>query len=145
VRRAYREDIDWLRAIDRTTQVTASVCTGALPLAAAGLLAGRRATTHWAYRERLAELGARPVAERIVRDGKYATGAGVSAGIDLALALVMELAGEDVAATIQLAIEYDPAPPLHAGNPEQAPAFARERVLGRLRAREAAGTDPLQT
>ena len=126
-----------LRALDATTRVTASVCTGALVLASAGLLAGRRATTHWAYRDQLAALGAVPVAERVVRDGKYATSAGVSAGIDLALSLAMELSSPGAAAAIQLGIEYDPAPPLDAGNAERAPAPVREAVLARLRAREA--------
>jgi transcriptional regulator GlxA family with amidase domain len=128
--------LDWVRAIDATTTTTASVCTGALVLGAAGVLRGRRANTHWAVRERLAEFGAIPTAERIVRDGKYATAAGVSAGIDLALALAMELAGEHIAAAIQLGIEYDPAPPLDAGSPEKAPPLVREAVLARMRARD---------
>ncbi|MET0390086.1 MAG: DJ-1/PfpI family protein [Polyangiales bacterium] len=127
----------WLRAIDRTTQLTASVCTGALLLAAAGLLRGRRANTHWALREQLAELGAIPCADRYVRDGKYATAAGVSAGIDLALALVIELAGPDVARSIQLAIEYDPRPPLD-GDVERAPADLREPLKARMLARDRA-------
>jgi putative intracellular protease/amidase len=128
----------WLRAIDQTTRITASVCTGSLLLAAAGLLAGRRATSHWAALQRLAEHGATPVAERVVRDGKYATAAGVSAGIDLALALALELAGREVAEGIQLGIEYDPAPPLAAGSPDRAPPAVRDAVLARIRAREAA-------
>ncbi len=128
----------WVRAIDATTQITASVCTGALVLGAAGVLAGRRANTHWAVRPRLAEFGAIPVAERIVRDGKYASAAGVSAGIDLALALAAELCGREVAQAIQLGIEYDPAPPLDAGSPEKAPPAIREAVLARVRARDAA-------
>jgi transcriptional regulator GlxA family with amidase domain len=107
-------------------------------LAAAGLLRGRRANTHWAIRERLAEHGALPVADRVVRDGKYATAAGVSAGIDLALALAVELAGRDVAEAIQLGIEYDPAPPLDAGNAARARPEVREAVLARMRVREAA-------
>lgn len=129
--------LDWLRAIDQTTRITASVCTGALLLSAAGLLRGRRANTHWAVRERLAEHGAIPVADRIVRDGKYATAAGVSAGIDLALALVIELLGEPLAAAIQLGIEYDPAPPIDFGSPEKAPAPIRDAVLARMRTRDA--------
>jgi putative intracellular protease/amidase len=129
----------WIRAMDATTRITASVCTGALLLGAAGLLRGRRANTHWTSRERLAEFGAVPVAERVVRDGKYATTAGVSAGIDLALALAIELAGREVAAAIQLGIEYDPAPPLDAGDAARAPASVRDAVLSRVRAREAAG------
>lgn len=129
--------LDWIRAIDRTTRVTASVCTGALVVAAAGLLRGRRANTHWALRDRLAERGAIPTAARIVRDGKYASAAGVSAGIDLALALAAELAGDDVAAAIQLGIEYDPAPPFDAGSPERAPAHVRDAVRARILARDA--------
>lgn len=129
--------LEWLRAIDRTTKITATVCTGSLLAAAAGLLAGKRANTHWAYRERLAALGAIPVAERVVRDGKYASAAGVSAGIDLALALAVELAGADVAAMIQLGIEYDPAPPLDRGDAATAPPELRNAVLARLRAQDA--------
>jgi transcriptional regulator GlxA family with amidase domain len=131
--------LDWIRAMDRTTRITASVCTGALLLSAAGLLAGRRATTHWAVRERLAEHGARPTSQRVARDGKYATAAGVSAGIDLALVLALELGGREVAQAIQLGIEYDPAPPLDAGDPNRAPPHVRDAVLARVRAREAAG------
>ena len=130
--------LDWVRAIDAGTRVTASVCTGALVLGAAGLLRGRRANTHWAVRERLAEHGAIPVAERVVRDGKYASAAGVSAGIDLALVLAEELAGRAVAQAIQLGIEYDPAPHLDAGDPRRAPAEIRDAVLARVRGRDAA-------
>ncbi len=128
--------LGWIRAVDATTRITASVCTGALLLAAAGLLAGRRANTHWAVRDRLAAWGALPVPDRVVRDGKYATAAGVSAGIDLALALAVELAGLEVASAIQLGIEYDPAPPLDAGNAERAPAALREALRARVRAKE---------
>lgn len=133
--------LDWVRAIDRGTTITASVCTGALVLGAAGLLRGRRANTHWAVRDRLAEHGAIPVADRVVRDGKYASAAGVSAGIDLALALAIELAGLDVARDIQLSIEYDPHPPAEldgAGDPARARPEIRDAVLARVRARDAA-------
>ena len=116
------EVLDWLRAAHERTTWTTSVCTGALVLAAAGILDGKRATTHWAYRERLRELGADPVAERVVEDGKIITGAGVSAGIDMALTLAARIAGERVAEAIQLGIEYDPDPPFDTGSPEKAPA-----------------------
>jgi transcriptional regulator GlxA family with amidase domain len=113
--------LDWLRGAHETSTWTTSVCTGALVLAAAGILEGRRATTHWAYIDRLRELGAEPVAERVVEDGKILTGAGVSAGIDMALTLASRVGGEKVAQAIQLGIEYDPAPPFDAGTPEKAP------------------------
>ena len=129
--------IDWIRAVDRTTTITASVCTGAFLLAQAGLLLGRRANTHWTERERLATYGAIPCADRVVRDGKYATAAGVSAGIDLALTLAVELSGELVAQAIQLALEYAPEPPLDAGNEERAPAAVRALVRARSQARHA--------
>ena len=128
--------LEWIRAIDRTTEVTAAVCTGSIVLAAAGLLQGRRANTHWAHRHRLSDYGAIPTPHRIVRDGKYATGAGVSAGIDLALSLAIQLAGPEVAAAIQLTIEYDPHPPLDCGDASRAPAALRESILARVRARE---------
>jgi transcriptional regulator GlxA family with amidase domain len=130
--------LDWVRKVDQTTRITASVCTGSFVLAAAGLLKGRRATSHWAMKDRLAEYGAIPVAERIVRDGKYASAAGVSAGIDLGLALAVELCGKEVAAAIQLGIEYDPAPPLDAGTPEKAPKPIRDAVYERLQAKDRA-------
>jgi putative intracellular protease/amidase len=112
---------DWLLAADRDSSWTTSVCTGSLILAAAGLLAGRRATSHWTALHRLAQLGARPVTARVVIDGKYITGAGVSAGIDLALGLAGRIAGRDNAEAIQLMIEYDPQPPYSAGSPQTAP------------------------
>jgi transcriptional regulator GlxA family with amidase domain len=111
----------------------ASVCTGSLVLAAAGLLRGRRATSHWMVLDRLRPFGAEPVAERVVVDGRYATAAGVSAGIDLALDLAGRIAGPRVAQTIQLAIEYDPRPPFAAGSPATAPP----EVVGFLRANPA--------
>lgn len=119
----------WLRAIDATTQLTTSVCTGSLLLAAAGLLRGRRATSHWAFFDTLAAHGATPVSERYVQDGKYRTAAGVSAGIDLALSLALELHGKAVAEAIQLSIEYDPAPPLDAGNAQRVDPALRERMF----------------
>jgi transcriptional regulator GlxA family with amidase domain len=116
------EVLDWLRTAHEGTTWTTSVCTGALVLAAAGILDGRRATTHWAYMERLASLGAEPVSERVVEDGKIMSAAGVSAGIDMALTLAARMAGELVAQAIQLGIEYDPDPPFDTGSPEKAPS-----------------------
>lgn len=121
---------DWLIEADKTTTWTASVCTGSLILAGAGLLAGRQATTYWLAHDELARLGAKPVQERFVFDGKYVTSAGVSAGIDMALALAGRIAGDEMAQRIQLAIEYDPQPPYNAG----AEAGAPPGVVAALRA-----------
>ncbi|MBD0690907.1 DJ-1/PfpI family protein [Streptomyces sp. CBMA123] len=109
--------LDWVRRVDATTTWTTSVCSGSLILGAAGLLRGRRATTHWGVLDRLPGFGAEPTGtERIVVDGKYATAAGVSAGIDLALRLTGLIAGDATAEAIQLLIEYDPQPPYSAGS-----------------------------
>jgi len=121
--RAMLEDgqlVGWIRAVHPTTVWTTSVCTGALLLGAAGVLAGLEATTHWLALERLQEFGARPAGRRVVVQGKVITAAGVSAGIDMALALAARLAGDDVAQAIQLGIEYDPEPPFNAGSPQKA-------------------------
>ena len=133
--------LDWLRAAHETSTWTASVCTGSLILAAAGLLDGRRATSHWLAMDKLGELGAEPVNERVVFDGKIVTGAGVSAGIDMALALAAKISGEQVAQAIQLGIEYDPQPPFDAGAPEKAPAEIV--ALLRSRSRFVTGGDAL--
>ncbi len=114
--------LDWLRAAHERSTWTTSVCTGSLLLAAAGLLRGRRATGHWLELETLQRFGAEPVAQRVVRDGKLLTAAGVSAGIDMGLQLAALIAGEQVAMAIQLAIEYDPQPPFDSGSPRSAPA-----------------------
>jgi transcriptional regulator GlxA family with amidase domain len=114
--------LDWIRRIDQTTQWTTSVCTGSLILGAAGLLRGKRATTHWFVHDELAKYGATPTVERVVEDGKIITAAGVSAGIDMALRLVQKLAGDEVSQGIQLALEYDPQPPFDSGSPAKAPA-----------------------
>lgn len=114
--------LSWLSAVNESSTWTTSVCTGALLLGAAGLLKGRRATTHWLSVDRLAGLGATWEPSRVVTDGKYMTAAGVSAGIDMALALTGHLAGEFVAQAIQLSVEYDPQPPFRAGNIDDAPA-----------------------
>ena len=121
---------EWLRAVDRTSTWTASVCTGAMILAASGVLSGRRATTHWIALDHLAEFGATPTNERVVVDGHYATAAGVSAGIDMALTLAGHLAGDEVAQTVQLIIEYAPEPPYAAGSPESAPAAVLASATG---------------
>jgi transcriptional regulator GlxA family with amidase domain len=112
--------LDWLREAHAGSEWTTSVCTGALVLAAAGILDGVPATTHWLLRDRLGELGAVPVQERVVRHGKIITAAGVSAGIDMALTLAAEIAGETYAEAIQLGIEYDPAPPFPGGSTQTA-------------------------
>ena len=113
--------LDWLIEADKTSAWTTSVCTGALILAGAGLLNGRKATTNWLAQDELGRLGAIPQrGERYVFDGKYVTGAGVSAGIDLALALAGRLVGDEEARRIQLGIEYDPQPPYQSGSPATA-------------------------
>jgi putative intracellular protease/amidase len=123
----------WLRAADATSTWTASVCTGSLILAAAGLLAGKRATSNWQALEQLGSFGANVVPERVVFDGKYATSAGVTAGIDMAFGLAAKIAGVQVAQTIQLGLEYDPEPPFDAGSPAKAPAEIVEAVRARSR------------
>jgi putative intracellular protease/amidase len=110
----------WLRSVHPGTTWTTSVCTGSLLLAAAGVLDGTDATTHWAAREELGAMGAVPVLERVVERGKVMTGAGVSAGIDMALRLAERLTNADVAQAIQLGIEYDPDPPYDTGSLEKA-------------------------
>jgi putative intracellular protease/amidase len=113
--------VDWIRRAHPHTAWTTSVCTGALLLGAAGLLNGLPATTHWSAYDELASYGAQPTEQRVVTAGRIVTGAGVSAGIDLALTLAAKIAGPEVAQCIQLAIEYDPHPPFDAGSPSKAP------------------------
>jgi transcriptional regulator GlxA family with amidase domain len=131
--RAGGELLEWLRDTAPAATWVTSVCTGSLVLAAAGLLAGRRATTHWMAFEQLRALGAVPVQERVVFDGNVVTAAGVSAGIDMALALAARVAGEQVAQAIQLGIEYAPEPPFDAGSPDTAPPAVVELLRGRSR------------
>lgn len=132
------EQIDFVRRQGEQARYVTSVCTGAFILGAAGLLKGVRATTHWRYHDHLAAFGALPVQQRVVHDGRVITGGGVTAGIDFALSLVREIAGEDLAASIQLGLEYDPAPPLDAGHPDRASAQVREAVEVRFAPRMSA-------
>ena len=124
--------IAFVRAQAEGARFVTSVCTGALLLGAAGLLRGKRATTHWASHHLLETLGAKPVHARVVRDGNLVTGGGVTAGIDFALTLIAELAGKEAAEAIELNLEYAPAPPFNAGSPETAPAEIVDRVRKRL-------------
>jgi len=114
--------LEWIAHVHRTTKWTTSVCTGALGLGAAGVLKGLKASTHWLAHDVLKQFGAIPTKERVVRDGKVMTAAGVSSGIDMALTLVAKEFGETAAQQVQLLIEYDPHPPFDAGSPEKAPA-----------------------
>jgi transcriptional regulator GlxA family with amidase domain len=126
--------LSWVRSAHESSRYTTSVCTGSLVLAAAGILDGLEATTHWLAMDLLGELGASPVKERWVEQGKVFTAAGVSAGIDMALALADRIAGPEVAQAIQLGIEYDPAPPFDSGSPAKAP----EQVVQLAKAGQAA-------
>ncbi len=124
----------WLRAVDETSAWTASVCTGSFILAASGVLRGRRATTHWTGLQQLADYGVTPSKERVVADGHYVTAAGVSAGIDMALSLAGRIAGDEMAQTVQLIIEYAPQPPYDAGSVDSASAAIVENAMKELSA-----------
>ena len=128
--------LSWLRQVHETSTWTTSVCTGSLLLAAAGLLKGAPATTHWLARDLLEELGAVPVPARVVEHDKIVTAAGVSSGIDMALGLVQRINGDEVAQAVQLGIEYDPEPPLDAGSPEKAPEPIVELVTAAFAAQQ---------
>lgn len=130
------EVLEFLRRAAAEARTVVGVCTGALVIGAAGLLRGRRAATHWMSRELLRPFGAEPVAERIVSDGKFVTGGGVTAGIDVALSVAAGIAGRAAAEAIQLAIEYDPAPPFASGSPESADPAVREAVLAAAEPRQ---------
>jgi cyclohexyl-isocyanide hydratase len=132
------ETLAFIRRQAAGARYVTSVCTGALVLGAAGLLRGRRATTHWRAHDLLAAFGAIPVQGRVVRDGNLLTGGGVTAGIDFALELVAELAGRPAAEAIQLNLEYAPAPPFNAGRPETAPP---EVLAALLQRRAASGAE----
>ena len=114
------QTLDFIREKAATAQYVTSVCTGSLVLAAAGLLKGKRAACHWMSREMLSEFGVIPDRSRVVIDGKFISGGGVTAGIDFGLTVAAKVFGEDVAKLIQLGIEYNPQPPFNAGSPEEA-------------------------
>jgi len=120
--------MDFVRKESARARYVTSVCTGAFILGAAGVLKGKRATTHWAYHDMLGEVGAIPVKERVVRDGNIFTGGGVTAGIDFAFTLMTEIVGEEFAKGLQLGLEYDPAPPFDSGSPDKAAPEALERM-----------------
>lgn len=122
-----------IRRIAGEARYVTSVCTGSLILGAAGLLQGRRAACHWAWRDMLTAFGATPDDGRVVRDGNVITGGGVTAGVDFALLLIAELWGTDAAQTVQLWLEYAPAPPFNAGRPESAPTHIRNGFLEQMR------------
>jgi cyclohexyl-isocyanide hydratase len=130
------EVLAFLRHAAAQARYVVGVCTGSLVLGAAGLLRGRRATTHWMSRDLLRPFGAEPVAQRVVVDGKFYTGGGVTAGIDVALTVAAEIAGRAAAESIQLGIEYDPSPPFRAGSPKQADPAVLGAVLARAEPRQ---------
>ncbi|GII33276.1 DJ-1/PfpI family protein [Planotetraspora mira] len=121
--------VAWIAEAHEHTLWTTSVCSGSFLLGAAGLLKGRRATTHWGWLEHLAGFGAEPVSERVVMDGKIVTAAGVSSGIDMALTLLARLSDVTTAQAVQLAMEYDPEPPFDTGSPATAPEGLADRAL----------------
>lgn len=137
---AHEPILSWLRAAHETSRWTTSVCTGSLLLAAAGLLDGVPATTHWLARDLLGTLGAVPVPDRVVRHGKIFTAAGVSSGIDMGLELVKSTFGDEMAQAVQLGIEYDPTPPFDCGAPEKATDAIRGLVTAVFAAQDAAAT-----
>jgi transcriptional regulator GlxA family with amidase domain len=125
--------LSWIRSAHETSRWTTSVCTGSLVLGAAGVLEGKRATSHWIWRDYLRAFGAEPSGQRVVEDGKVITAAGVSSGIDMALHIAARAADDETAQAIQLAIEYDPEPPHDTGSPEKAPNELVERLRDRAR------------
>jgi cyclohexyl-isocyanide hydratase len=125
---ADRETIEFVRRQSSTAKYVTSVCTGAFILGVAGLLKGRRATTHWAFTELLPLVGATHEKRRVVKDGNLITAGGVTSGIDFALRVVAEIAGESVAQAVQLDMEYDPDPPFASGHPDRAPAAVMAMV-----------------
>jgi cyclohexyl-isocyanide hydratase len=134
-----QQTLEFIKRQAAQAKYVTSVCTGSLVLGAAGLLKGKRATTHWAYHELLPTLGAIAVKDRVVRDGNLFTGGGITAGIDFALTLAAELIGADAAQVLQLQLEYAPAPPFNAGSPDTASLHvldeARNRAAASLKTR----------
>src|SRR2546423_2698950 len=126
-----RETVDFVRRQADSAKYITSVCTGAFVLGVAGLLKGRRVTTHWAYTDLLSLVGATYEKSRVVKDGNLITAGGVTSGIDFGLSVVAEIAGEATAQAIQLGIEYDPAPPFDSGHPDRAPAAVKSALAGR--------------
>jgi cyclohexyl-isocyanide hydratase len=126
-----RETVEFVREQADTAKYVTSVCTGAFVLGVAGLLKGRRVTTHWAYTNLLSLVGATYEKGRVVKDGNLITAGGVTAGIDFGLSVVAEIAGETTARAIQLGIEYDPAPPFDSGHPDRAPAAVKSALSER--------------
>lgn len=145
IARAGHPVIDWVRAVHPTTTWTTSVCTGSLLLAAAGVLDGLTATAHWSAYEDLEEFGVQAVHDRVVvhPEARIVTGAGVSAGIDMALTLAQRLTDDFTAQRIQLGLEYDPQPPFDAGSPRKAPADVVESLRTRMAAGKARLLDQL--
>src|SRR5215467_8507510 len=133
-----RETIEFVRRRAGTAKYVTSVCTGAFILGVAGILKGRRATTHWAFTDLLPLVGAKHEKARVVKDGNVITAGGVTSGIDFGLSIVAEIAGETTAQTIQLGIEYDPHPPFDSGHPDRAPDIAKASVFPRYEKARAA-------
>ena len=141
IENAHNEELlQWIREIDKTTQYTTSVCTGGWILGRTGLLEGRKATGNWFRAQKiLAENGASFTGERYTRDGKYWTSAGVTAGMDMSLAILTELTGEDYAQAVMLDMEYDPAPPISGGSV----AKTKPEVLQFMQTMYASMADPI--
>jgi cyclohexyl-isocyanide hydratase len=138
-----RETVDFVRRQAASAKYVTSVCTGAFVLGIAGLLQGRRATTHWAYTDLLPLVGATHEKARIVRDGNLISAGGVTAGVDFGLSVVAEIAGEAAARAIQLGIEYDPAPPVDSGHPDRAPAAVKSALSDRYDKARSALREPI--
>ncbi|MBB2205914.1 DJ-1/PfpI family protein [Gluconacetobacter takamatsuzukensis] len=126
------ETLEHVRRLSEAAQYVTSVCTGSIILAASGVLKGKRSACHWAFLNVLKEYGAIPDAARVVKDGRFMSGGGVTAGIDFGMAIAAELRGAEAAQQVQLLVQYDPQPPFHAGNPADAPSKVRDAVYKML-------------